>query len=168
MGTPVVDVGRGTASDRVKYMFSFRNLKGEPGERGPKGDAFTYADFTEEQLAALQDEKGDAGEAGPQGPAGATGPQGPAGSDGANDNDGVSCTHTWNGTVLTVTSASGTSSADLRGPKGDAGATGATGPEGPAGPQGPAGKDGVTPDLSGYATKVWVAEQFPDLSGVSF
>lgn len=168
VGKPVVDVGRGSTSDKVKYMFSFRNIKGEPGERGPKGDAFTYADFTEEQLTALRGERGDAGEAGPQGPAGATGPQGPVGKDGKNGADGVSCTHSWDGTVLTVTSASGTSSADLRGPKGDARPTGATGPEGPAGPQVPAGKDGVTPNLSAYATKAWVAEQFPDLSGVSY
>lgn len=35
--------------------------------------------------------------------------------------DGVSVTHGWDGTVLTVTSASGTSSADLKGEKGDAG-----------------------------------------------
>lgn len=34
--------------------------------------------------------------------------------------DGVSCTHEWNGSILTVTSASGTSSADLKGEKGDA------------------------------------------------
>ena len=32
---------------------------------------------------------------------------------------GVSATHSWNGTVLTVTSASGSSSADLKGDKGD-------------------------------------------------
>ena len=32
--------------------------------------------------------------------------------------DGVSATHTWNGTILTVTSASGTSSADLKGDPG--------------------------------------------------
>lgn len=32
--------------------------------------------------------------------------------------DGVSCTHSWTGSTLTVTSASGTSSADLRGPAG--------------------------------------------------
>ena len=38
--------------------------------------------------------------------------------------DGVSATHSWNGTVLTVTSASGTSSADLKGEKGDTGAAG--------------------------------------------
>lgn len=35
--------------------------------------------------------------------------------------DGISATHSWNGTVLTVTSASGTSSADLKGEKGDPG-----------------------------------------------
>ena len=36
-----------------------------------------------------------------------------------NGNDGASVGHSWNGTVLTVTSASGTSSADLKGAKGD-------------------------------------------------
>lgn len=35
--------------------------------------------------------------------------------------DGISATHSWNGTVLTVTSASGTSSADLKGEPGIAG-----------------------------------------------
>lgn len=35
--------------------------------------------------------------------------------------DGVSTTHEWNGTTLSVTSASGTSSADLKGQKGDDG-----------------------------------------------
>lgn len=35
--------------------------------------------------------------------------------------DGVSCTHEWDGTVLTVTSASGTSSADLKGDPGHSG-----------------------------------------------
>ena len=40
---------------------------------------------------------------------------------GASGKDGVSCTHEWNGTVLTVTSASGTSSADLKGERGDDG-----------------------------------------------
>lgn len=41
--------------------------------------------------------------------------------------DGVSATHEWDGTVLTITSASGTSSADLKGPKGDTGAAGKDG-----------------------------------------
>lgn len=120
---------------------------GVAGERGEKGDAFTYDDFTpeqletlrgptgyaftfddlsEEQVASLRGEKGDKGDSfecsgftsdrleGLRGPRGL---QGLPGSDGA---DGVSCTHTWQGTVFSVTSAAGTSSADLRGPKGDA------------------------------------------------
>ena len=207
VGTPAVEVARADARNAVFFSLGFHNLKGDPGERGPKGDAFTYADFSQEQLAALKGPKGDKGDPGDTGPAGpkgdaftfsdftaeqlaslkgekgdpgetgatgATGPtgpegpQGPAGSNGKDGADGISCTHSWDGTVLTVTSASGTSSADLRGPKGDTGATGATGPEGPTGPQGPAGKDGTTPDLSAYATKAWVQEQFPDLSEVGY
>ena len=62
-------------------------------------------------------------------------------------------THSWNGTVLTVTSDSGTSSADLKGEKGD---------KGSRGPQGRAGvivnADG-TVDMSGYATETYVDEQ---------
>lgn len=38
--------------------------------------------------------------------------------------------HSWNGTILTITSDSGTSSMDLKGEKGD---DGARGPQGPAG-----------------------------------
>jgi hypothetical protein len=56
--------------------------KGNPGE---KGDAFTYADFTAAQLAALKGEKGDKGDTGPQGEPGAkgdTGETGPKGADG--------------------------------------------------------------------------------------
>lgn len=54
--------------------------------------------------------------------------------------------HEWNGTVLTITSDSGTSSADLKG----------VGEMGPRGPQGPAGisvGDGGNVDLSNYYTK---------------
>ena len=43
--------------------------QGEQGEQGEKGDAFTYADFTAEQLAALKGEKGDKGDKGEQGDA---------------------------------------------------------------------------------------------------
>ena len=38
-----------------------------------KGDAFTYDDFTEEQLEGLKGDKGDPGPVGPQGPAGKDG-----------------------------------------------------------------------------------------------
>lgn len=59
--------------------------------------------------------------------------EGEGGGGGANGKDGVSATHEWNGTVLTITSASGTSSADLKGTKGDPGES----------VQGPAGRDGL-------------------------
>lgn len=50
--------------------------------------------------------------------------EGPAGA------DGVSCTHQWEGTVLKVTSASGTSSADLKGEPGKTGSQGEKGDPG--------------------------------------
>lgn len=52
------------------------------------------------------------------------------GNSGAEGKDGISATHSWNGTVLTITSASGTSSADLKGAKGDTGPKGDTGAAG--------------------------------------
>lgn len=82
------------------------------------------------------------------------------GKDGANGKDGtngISATHSWNGTILTITSASGTSSADLKGEKGDRGEqglqgipgekgeTGEQGEKGDPGKDGADGKDGYTP-----------------------
>jgi hypothetical protein len=61
-------------------------------------------------------------------------------------------THKWNGTVLTITSDSGTSSADLRGEKGD---TGIRGPQGATGFT--IGNDGLI-DTSGLATESYVTE----------
>ena len=75
----------------------------------------TFEDLTEEQKASLKGDKG---------------------------NDGVSATHTWSGTTLTITSASGTSSVDLKGEKGEKGDPGIQGQPGEAGPQGPAGPVG--------------------------
>jgi hypothetical protein len=78
--------------------------QGPAGLTGPKGDPFTYADFTPEQLEALkgpQGPKGDTGATGPQGPKGETGvtgpqgergvegPQGPRGERGADGKSGV-------------------------------------------------------------------------------
>lgn len=79
------------------------------GNTGPKGDAFTYDDFTPEQLAALQGPKGETGAEGPKGDTGATGPQGPKGETGATG---------------------------PQGPKGDPGAQGQQGPKGDPGPKG--------------------------------
>lgn len=89
--------------------------KGDTGEQGPKGDkgdkgdAFTYSDFTAEQLAALKGEKGDTGAQGPQGIKGDTGATGPKGDTGEQGPQG------------------------LKGDKGDKGDTGPKGETGAAG-----------------------------------
>lgn len=49
---------------------------------------------------------------------------------GEKGDDGISVTHSWNGTTLTITSASGTSSANLKGDKGDQGIQGEKGEDG--------------------------------------
>lgn len=131
--------------------------KGDTGQTGPQGSAFTYADFTEEQLAGLKGESGTTftpsvdtagnlsftndgglenppavnirGPQGEQGPQGETGPQGPKGDTGATG---------------------------PQGPKGDKGDKGDTGPQGPKGATGATGPAGVTFSLSGttlYITK---------------
>ena len=107
---------------------------GEPGEKGEKGDAFTYADFTEEQLEALKGQDGYT----PQ-----KGIDYFDGSNGRDGKDGVSVSHTWNGTSLSITSASGTSEMDLRGPAGQDGYTPIKGVDYFDGEPGPAGQDYV-------------------------
>lgn len=80
------------------------------------------------------------------------GQPGQDGKDGEDGKDGVSCTHKWVGTTLSVTSASGTTSADLKGDtgpqgpqgeKGDKGDAGAKGDTGATGPQGEKGDTGA-------------------------
>ena len=115
-------------------------LKGQPGQKGDKGDAFTYADFTQEQLEALK---------------------GPAGK------DGVSITHTWNGTSLSITSASGTSSADLRGPAGQDGYTPIKGVDYFDGAPGPAGQDYVLTEDDKTAIANIVIGVLPTAEGVN-
>ena len=46
------------------YLGATDTGKPSRGEKGDKGDAFTYSDFTAEQLAALKGEKGDTGATG--------------------------------------------------------------------------------------------------------
>ena len=89
---------------------------GETGPQGPKGDAFTYSDFTEEQLNALKGPKGDKGEQGPIGPAGPKGDKGDA---------------------FTYNDFTSEQLESLKGPKGE---QGIQGPIGPAGPKGDAFK----------------------------
>ena len=144
------------------------------GERGPKGDAFTYEDFTQEQLNALKGQqgepgeqgpqgeigpqgpkgdKGDPGEIGPQGPQGIQGPQGPQGDPGAQGPQGEP---------------------GIQGPKGDTGEKGDRGEQGPQGPAGQNGNDYVLTDadkqqiaglvdLSDYYTKTEIDDLLANL-----
>ena len=107
---------------------------GGGGAGGSGADGFSpIANVTQTDIGAvisITDKSGTTtativnGKDGPQGDQGPKGDTGTPGSDGANGKDGVSATHSWNGTTLTITSASGTSSANLKGDKGDTGAAG--------------------------------------------
>lgn len=65
--------------------------------------------------------------------------------------------HSWNGTILTIKSDSGTSSVDLKGGKGD------TGPRGAQGPAGVIVKPDGTIDTSAYATETYVNEKIAEI-----
>ena len=90
--------------------------------------------------------------------------------------NGVSVTHEWNGTVLTLTSASGTTSVDLKGDKGDKGEQGDKGDkgetfvysdftpeqlEGLRGPQGIQGEKGLKGDTGATGPKGDTGETGP-------
>ena len=69
--------------------------------------------------------------------------------------------HSWNGTILTIKSDSGTSSADLQGGKGD------TGPRGAQGPAGVIVNPDGTIDTSQYATETYVNEKIAEVQAGS-
>jgi hypothetical protein len=71
----------GTVAEWLASLKGLQGYKGDKGEKGDKGDtgaAFTYSDFTPEQLAALKGDKGDKGEQGIQGEQGEKGDKGDA------------------------------------------------------------------------------------------
>lgn len=84
----------GFEGDEATWILSLKGDKGEPGE---KGDAFTYADFTPEQLEGLKGPKGDQGE------------PGSAGQDGVDGIDGV----TQDATTITFTGLDTSDSSDV-------------------------------------------------------
>ena len=174
-GTEWIDCGniQGAKGERGEQgPQGLQGAKGEKGEKGEKGDAFTYNDFTEEQLARLKGAKGDKGDVGPQGPQGLrgekgeqgvkgeqglkgdTGPKGETGEQGAKGDTGTPATIKVGtvktgaaGTSVTV-SNSGTASAAVfdfvipRGDKGDTGPQGLQGIQGATGATGPQGERG--------------------------
>ena len=66
-------------------------------------------------------------------------------------------THEWTGSILTITSDSGTSSCDLKGGKGD------TGPRGAQGPAGVIVNPDGTIDTSAYATETYVNQKIAEV-----
>lgn len=62
-----IAVDHGYKGTEQEWIDSLKGLQGPQGEPGLKGDAFTYADFTAEQLEALKGPKGDKGEDGRDG-----------------------------------------------------------------------------------------------------
>ena len=144
-GTTTADVTKGVKGDKGDTGdVGPQGPKGDTGEQGPQGVQGETGATGATGPQGPKGEKGDTGATGDQGPKGDTGDTGPQGLIGPSGADGVSCTHSWNGSVLTITSASGTSSADLRGPQGVQGIQGATGPQGEIGPQGETGETGAT------------------------
>ena len=131
------------------------SLKGEKGEQGLKGER------GEQGIQGIQGLKGDRGEDGytpkkgvdyfdgKDGKDGYTPIKGvdyfdgKDGQDGQNGKDGISVTHEWNDTRLKITSASGTSSADLKGQQGEQGPQGEKGDVGPKGDKGDIGEQGI-------------------------
>ena len=106
--------------------------KGERGIQGEKGNPFTYADFTPDQLRALKGEKGD------------TGAKGERGLTGDKGDRGVGLNYSWSGTRLGVkrdTDAQYTY-VDLRG------ADGKDGKQGERGERGIQGEKGDTPSIA--------------------
>lgn len=150
-----------------------RGPKGETGDKGDKGDAFTYSDFTKEQLEGLRGPQGIQGPKGEKGDTGDTGPQGEKGDKGdtgsgfkvlgyydtagaldeaklataqPGDAYGVGTAEPYDIYILNGTTGKFINNGPLQGAKGDKGDTGAQGPkgdQGETGPQGPTGADGA-------------------------
>lgn len=116
-----------------------QGIQGEQGIPGPKGDAFTYEDFTPEQLEALKGPRGADGDIGPTGPQGNTGLQGPKGDPGKD------------GKPFTYDMFTAAQLAALKGPKGDPGPPGT----------------GDSVDLSAYPTKEYCDTTFATKTNLS-
>lgn len=149
-GTSEADLkgGKGDKGDAFTYDdFTEEQLADFKGE---KGDPFVYSDFTEEQLADLKGEPGYTPQKGVDYFDGYTPQKGIDYFDGYTPIKGVDYFDGKDGKDGTVSfdDLTDEQKESLRGPQGPEGPMGETGPQGPAGatgpagPQGPAGKDG--------------------------
>lgn len=137
--------GIGTAAPYDIYIYdgissSWVNNGSIQGPRGEKGDAFTYEDFTEEQLEALRGPQGIQGIQGEKGDTGETGEQGPKGDAGEK------------GDAFTFDDFTTEQLESLRGPQGIQGEKGEKGEQGEQGIQGIQGIQGE-PGTPGEAGK---------------
>ena len=121
------------------------NIKGVKGDKGDPGEQGLPGIQGPQGIPGDKGDTGDRGEKGDPGKDGVNGTNGKDGTNGTNGKDGTPCTHRWSGTTLYVTSASGTTSANLKGDKGDTGADGKDGINGKDGVDGKDGADGRTP-----------------------
>ena len=153
-----------------EWLASLQGMPGKDGAQGPPGKAFTYDDFTPEQLATLTGPQGPQGPRGPQGEQGIQGPKGDAGTglDILGTYESVEAlqtavTNPQQGNMYNVgqsepynvymwdTTNGGEwlNQGKLQGAKGEQGPQGIQGPPGPQGeqgvqgPQGPPGPQGV-------------------------
>lgn len=106
---------------------------------GQKGDPFTYADFTPDQLAALKGPKGDPG---PQGEPGRNGIDGTNGEQGVQGIQGPPGAPGKDGKPFTYDMFTAEQLENLKGPKGEPGTPGQRGADGERGPQGVPGPPG--------------------------
>ncbi|MEE1239710.1 MAG: hypothetical protein UHO61_07290 [Acutalibacteraceae bacterium] len=128
-----------------------------PYKKGPKGDPFTYADFTPEQLAALKGEKGDPFTYADFTPEQLASLKGKDGTDGV-DGIGVAKTEINSEGELIVTYSNNVS-ANLGVVVGRDGIDGINGSDGADGKDGANGKDGYTPQKGvDYFTPEDIAE----------
>ena len=120
-------IGNIPTNEDYWQLLSGKGDTGPQGIQGEKGDAFTYSDFTEEQLASLKGEKGDKGDKGDTGPQGIQGEQGIQGIQGEKGDKG---------------DKGDTGPQGIQGPQGEKGDKGDTGSQGPKGIQGEKGDKG--------------------------
>ena len=117
----LVDTYTITYTDNTKSTFTVTN--GKDGLTPYIKDGNWWIGDTDTGVKA----EGKDGANGVDGKNGENGKDGANGTNGADGKDGISATHSWNGTTLTITSASGTSSANLKGADGKDGVDGKDG-----------------------------------------
>ena len=110
-----IAINNGFTGSEAEWLLSLHGPNGKDGADGKDG------------------KDGKNGVDGKNGLDGTNGKDGVNGTNGTNGKDGMPCTHRWSGTTLYVTSASGTSYANLKGENGKDGINGNN------------GKDGYTP-----------------------